>query len=125
MLATKRGPEGEKMNLHVRLVANGQHQKHGIDYSETFAPTTNMTTICTVLTMAARHNWEIHQVDIKSAYLNAELHEDIYMHAPPGYLKPEDKGKVLKLRQSLYGLKQAGYEWSEELEKFFLKFGFT
>ena len=98
MLATKRGPDGEKLKLRARLVANGQHQKHGLDYSETFAPTTNMTTICTILTMVACQNWEIHQVDIKSAYLNAELHEDIYMRAPPGYLKPEDEGKVLKLK---------------------------
>ena len=84
-----------------------------------------MATIRTVLTMAARQDWEIHQVDIKSAYLNAELHDEIYMPAPPGYLKPEDEGKVLKLLQSLYGLKQAGFEWSEELEKYFLDTGFT
>ena len=83
-----------------------------------------MTTIRTVLTIAARQNWEIHQVDIKSAYLNAELHDDIYMRAPPGYLKLENEGKVLKLLCSLYGLKQAGFEWSEELERFFLNFGF-
>jgi hypothetical protein len=84
-----------------------------------------MATICTVLTMAAQHDWEIHQVDIKSTYLNATLRDDIYMRAPPGYLKPGDEGKVLKLLCSLYGLKQAGFEWSEELEKFFLGAGFT
>ena len=125
VLVTKRGLNREKLKLRARLVANGQHQKYGLDYSETFAPTTNMSTIRVILTMAVRQNWEIHQVDIKSAYLNAELHEDIYMRAPPGYLKPEDEGKVLKLRRSLYGLKQAGHEWSEELEKFFLGNGFT
>ena len=97
VLVTKRGPDDEKIKFHVQLVANSQHQKQGIDYSETFAPTTNMTTIHTVLTMAARQNWEIHQINIKSVYLNAELHDDIYMHALPGYLKPEDEGKVLKL----------------------------
>jgi len=54
-------------------------------------------------------------VDIKSAYLNAELKDMIYMCALPGYLKGKDEGKVLKLKRSLYGLKQAGFEWSEEL----------
>jgi hypothetical protein len=65
------------------------------------------------------------KIDVKSAYLNAQLHDDIYMHAPPGYLKAKDLGKVLKLLRSLYGLKQAGFEWSEELEKFFLDAGYT
>ena len=124
VLAMKRGPNGEKLKLRARLVANGQRQKEGLDYSETFAPTSNMSTIRAVLTMAAQNDWEIHQVDIKSAYLNAPLRDDIYMRAPPGYLKPGDEGKVLKLLRSLYGLKQAGFEWSEELEKFFLDAGF-
>jgi hypothetical protein len=84
-----------------------------------------MTTIFTILTIAAHRYWEIHQVDIKSAYLNAALKDTIYMRAPPGYLKTEDFGKVLLLLRSLYGLKQAGFEWSEELKKFFLDYGFT
>ena len=121
----KRGPNGEKLKLRACLVANGQRQQYGIDYNETFAPTSNMMTIRAVLATAARRDWEIHQVDIKSAYLHAEVKEDIYMRPPPGYLKPEDEGKVLKLLRSLYGLKQAGFEWSEELEKFFMDIGFT
>lgn len=125
VLATKCGPNSEKLKLRAHLVANGQLQKYGVDYSETFAPTSNMTTIQTVLSITACRDWEIHQVDIKSAYLNAEIKEDIYMRAPPGYLKPGDAGKVLKLKCSFYGLKQAGFEWSEELEKFFLNAGFT
>jgi hypothetical protein len=84
-----------------------------------------MTTIHTILTIAAHCNWEIHQVDIKSAYLNATLKDTIYMWALPGYLKTEDFGKVLILLRSLYGLKQAGFEWSEELKKFFLDYRFT
>src|SRR5882762_7556591 len=125
VLATKRGPDSEKLKLRARLVANGQRQKEGIDYTETFAPTTNMATIRTVLTTTTQRDWEIHQVDIKSAYLNAKLCDDIYMHAPAGFLKKGDKGKVLKLLRSLYGLKQAGYEWSEELERFFINSGFN
>jgi hypothetical protein len=125
VLTTKRGPNGEKLKLRARLVVNGQHQQYGLDYSETFAPTSNMATIRAILTTAAQHDWEIHQVDIKSAYLNATLKDNIYMWPPPGYLKPKDNGKILKLLRSLYGLKQAGFEWSEELEEFFLDAGFT
>ena len=125
VLVTKHGPNGEKLKLRARLVANGQRQQYGLDYSEMFAPTSNMSTIRAVLTMAAQCNWEIHQVDIKSAYLHVEIKEDIYMRAPPGYLKPGDEGKVLKLLRSLYGLKQAGFEWSEELAKVFVELGFT
>jgi hypothetical protein len=84
-----------------------------------------MTTIHIVLTIAAHRDWEIHQVDIKSTYMNATLKDTIYMQALPGYLKTEDFGKVLLLLRSLYGLKQEGFEWSEELEKFFLDYRFT
>jgi hypothetical protein len=83
-----------------------------------------MTIICTILAIAAHHNWEIHQIDIKSAYLDAELKDTIYMQVPLGYLKAQDEEKVLLLLCSLYGLKQAGFEWSEELEKFFLDAGY-
>jgi hypothetical protein len=60
--ATKRRPDGEKLKLRARLVANGQCQKHGIDYAEMFAPTTNMTTIHAVMSIAAHRDWEIHQI---------------------------------------------------------------
>lgn len=115
VLATKQGPDGEKLKLRAHLVANGQRQQCGIDYFDTFAPTANMSTIRTVLTMAAQKHWEIHQVDIKSAYLYATIQEEIYMRPPPGYLKDSQQGKVLKLKRSLPGLKQAGFEWAEEL----------
>jgi hypothetical protein len=122
---TKRGADREKLKLQAHLVANRQRQQYGLDYIETFTPTTNMTTNHTVLTIATHRDWEIHQVDIKSIYLNTALKDTIYMRALPGYLKTEDFGKVLLLLRNLYGLKQAGFEWSEELEKFFLDYGFT
>jgi hypothetical protein len=125
VLATKRGPDGEKLKLRARLVANGQRQKFRVDYFDTFAATANMSTIRTVLAMAAQRDWEIHQIDIKSAYLYASIQEEIYMRAPPGYLREDQRGKVLKLKRSLPGLKQAGYEWAEELAGVFAKLGFS
>jgi hypothetical protein len=125
VLATKRGPDGEKLKLHACLVANSQRQQYRVDYFDTFAPTANMITIRTVLTMAAQKDWEIHQVDIKSAYLYASIQEEIYMKAPPGYLKDGQKGKVLRLQRSLPGLKQASFEWAEELAGVFEDLGFS
>jgi hypothetical protein len=125
VLATKQGPDREKLKLRACLVANRCRQKLGVDYFDTFAPTASMSTIRMVLEMAAQQDWEIHQVDIKSAYLYASIQEEIYMHAPPGYLKEEMRGKVLRLRRSLPGLKQAGFKWAEELAGVFLKLGFS
>jgi hypothetical protein len=75
--------------------------------------------------MAAQHDWEIHQVDIKSVYLYASIQEEIYIRAPPGYLSDGQQGKVLKLKQSLPGLKQAGFEWVKELAGVFKKLEFS
>jgi hypothetical protein len=124
-LATKRSPDGEKLKLRARLVANGQRQKYRVNYFDTFAPMANMSTIRTVLTMAGQNDWEIHQVDIKSAYLYATIQEEIYMRTPPSYLMESQRGKVLRLRWSLPGLKQAGFEWAEELAGVFAKIGFS
>jgi hypothetical protein len=122
-LATKCSPDGKKLKLRARLVANGQRQQYGVDYFDTFAPMANMVTIC--ITMAAQQDWEIHQVDIKSTYLYASIQEEIYMRAPPGYLKDGEKGKVLRLRRSLPGLKQAGFEWAKELAGVFQQLEFS
>ena len=69
---------------------------------------------------AAGQDWEIHQVDIKSAYLNAPLKETIYMKPPRGVLKPGQEGKVCCLLKGLYGLKQAGQGWHQEISKVFM-----
>jgi hypothetical protein len=86
-LATKHGADGEKLKLRAHLVANGQQQQYGLNYSETFAPTTNITTIHTILTIAAHRGWGIHQLDIKPTHLNTALKDTIYMQALAGYLQ--------------------------------------
>jgi hypothetical protein len=73
VLATKQGPDGEKLKLRACLIANGQQQQYGVDFFDTFAPTANMSTIRVVLSMVAQKDWEIHQVDIKSTYLYANV----------------------------------------------------
>jgi hypothetical protein len=89
----------------------------GVDYFDTFAPVAKLTSIRTVLAMAAKLDYELHQIDIKSAYLNGELtkEENIYMRQPPGYPAPNSPGKVCHLLKTLYGLKQSGRRWYQKL----------
>ncbi|CAM8951239.1 unnamed protein product [Rhodiola kirilowii] len=89
----------------ARLVARGFQQEYGHDYDETFVPVAHMTTICTLLLVASVREWSISQLDVKNAFLNGELREEVYMRPPPGYSIPD--GMVLHLCRSLYGLKQA------------------
>ena len=63
----------------ARLVAKGYAQREGIDYEETFAPTSRMTTICTVVALAAHKGWHVHQLEIKTAFLNGDLKEEVYV----------------------------------------------
>ena len=85
-----------------------------------------MPTVRVVLGNAAEQDWEIEHIDIKSAYLNAPLKETIYMKPPQGVLKPGQEGKVCRLLKGLYGLKQAGRGWYQEMSKVFMKdLGFT
>ena len=97
-----------------------------MNYTETFSAAAKMPTVRVVLGNAAEQDWEIEHVDIKSAYLNAPLKETIYMKPPRGVLKPGQEGKVCRLLKGLYGLKQAGRGWYQEMSKVFLNdLGFT
>ena len=89
----------------ARLVAKGFSQKLGVDYNKTFAPVVSKASLRILLSLAAVNDWEIHQLDVKTAFLYGELKEDIYVEAPEG-LGYSDK-TILKLNKSLYRLKQA------------------
>jgi hypothetical protein len=94
-------------------VAQGFSQIEGIDYDETFAPVAKFASLRTILAIAAERDLELHQMDVKSAYLNGELSEEIFMEAPPGFDVPE--GMVLRLIKAVYGTKQGGRVWYEEI----------
>jgi Reverse transcriptase (RNA-dependent DNA polymerase) len=109
----KRDAAGTITRYRARLVTQGFSQVPGVDFFETYAPVAKMTSMHVLLAMAAHHNFEIHQVDIKSTYLNGEFKEGeiIYMRLPPGIHLTNDKTLVLRLLKPLYGLHQSGRHW--------------
>jgi hypothetical protein len=104
---TKYKANGEVDKHKARLVAKGFAQEYGVDYNETFAPVTRLDTIRMVLAIAAQHNWKVYQMDVKSAFLNEYLEEEVYVQQPPGYEVRGQEDKVYRLKKALYGLKQA------------------
>ncbi|SDA00923.1 BZ3500_MvSof-1268-A1-R1_Chr9g10921 [Microbotryum saponariae] len=111
---TKRNASGEVMGRKARLVAQGNRQRDGIDFSETFAPVARFSSIRCLLALAAANGYHVHQADIDKAYLHGELDHDIWMTTPRGFDFPSDK--VLRLRRSIYGLKQAGRIWNRHID---------
>lgn len=105
----------------ARLVAKGFSQKLGVDYNKTFAPVVSKASLRILLSLAAVHDWEIHQLDVKTAFLYGELKEDIYVEAPDGLGYPAKT--ILKLNKSLYGLKQAPREWNSAINRWLVSQG--
>eukprot|EP00253_Pinus_taeda_P006774 PITA_06774 len=121
---TKYGPDGKVDKHKARLVAKGFSQVEGIDYTETFSPVAKMNSIRLVLSFAASLKWEVHQMDVKSAFLHGDLHEEIYMEQPIGFIQT-DSSLVCRLKKSLYGLKQAPRAWYAKMDSFLLESGFS
>eukprot|EP00873_Tetraselmis_striata_P042413 jgi/Tetstr1/462677/TSEL_007643.t1 len=122
----KYNADGSIARFKARLVVQGCRQRHGIDYAETFAPTVKFTTIRVLFAIAVQYGWNIHQVDVDTAFLYAPVEEEIYMRPPPGYEQYDAKGRpmVLRLLKSLYGLKQSPRNWHNTLHKFLVCYGF-
>jgi hypothetical protein len=102
----KRDSQGHVIRHKARLVVDGRKQIQGIDYDRVFAPTSHMATVRVLLTVAAHHDYDVYQVDVKTAFLNGIITEEIYVQHPMGYTRPGDK-RVCRLLKSLHGLKQA------------------
>ena len=99
--------DGSIDKYKARLVINGYKQKEGLDYFDTYSPVTRISSIRMLIAIAAIHNLEIHQMDVKTTFLNGDLDEEIYMEQPEGFIVPGQEKKVCWLVKSLYGLKQA------------------
>ena len=106
------------------LVVQGYNQEEGIDYEEIFAPVARIEAIRILIAFAAHMEIKLHQMDVKSAFLNGYLKEEVYVMQPPGFESKEFPNHVFKLDKALYGLKQAPRAWYERLLNFLLKNGF-
>jgi len=120
----KRNENGVVKRYKARMVARGFHQQYGIDYTETFAPVIKTKSLRLIIALSSTTNEKrkLAQLDVKTAFLNARVREDIYVSAPKGM--NIGKNKVLKLNKALYGIKQAPHEWNVEIDTYILSLGF-
>ncbi|WVZ85688.1 hypothetical protein U9M48_032583 [Paspalum notatum var. saurae] len=115
--------DGSIERYKARLVARGFRQTQGRDYDDTFAPVAHMATVRTLIAVAAASSWTISQMDVKHAFLHGDLHEEVYMHPPPGVDVPP--GYICRLRRALYGLKQASRAWFQRFASVIYVAGFS
>ena len=120
----KRNGDGSINRFKSRLVAQGFTQTHGVDYGEVFSPVARMAAIRSLLALANVHNWEIHQMDVRTAFLNGILDYDVYMEQPEGFIDAEHPDYVCKLKRSLYGLKQSARCWNSTLDSYLEESGY-
>ncbi|KAI5323717.1 hypothetical protein L3X38_032789 [Prunus dulcis] len=121
---TKLNLDGSIQKHKARIVAKGYTQKPGVDFNETFAPVARLDTIRTLIALAAQKGWKLWQLDVKSAFLNGVLEEEVYVDQPYGFVVEEAEDKVYRLRKALYGLKQAPRAWYSEIDTYLTHCGF-
>jgi len=114
------------INKHkARLVVKGYAQIFGVDYSDTFTLVARLDTIILLLAISAQKGWKVFQLDVKSAFLNGVLQEEIYVEQPDGFVIQGAKDKVYLLQKALYGLKQAPKAWYSRIDEHLLNLGFV
>jgi hypothetical protein len=124
VLKLKRDEAGAIVKHKARLVARGFVQREGIDFDDTFAPVAWMESMRLLFALAAQEGWRVHHMDVKSAFFNDDLKEEVYVHQPPGFAIPGKEGKVLRLRKTLYDLRQAPRTWNAKLDSTLKGMGF-
>jgi hypothetical protein len=118
-------PDGTIDKYKARLMAKGYTQKEGKNFFDTYSPVARLTTIHIFLSLAVSHGLLIHQMDVKTAFLNGELEEEIYMTQPDRFVVKDQEDNVCKLMKSLYGLKQAPKQWYEKFDVTLISAGFS
>jgi hypothetical protein len=120
----KHDEHGDVVKHKARLVAKGYVQRQGVDFEEVFAPVARMESVRVLLILAAHNNWPVHHMDVKSAFLNGDLGEEVYVSQPPGFIKSGEEKKVYRLHKALYGLRQAPRAWNSKLDAVLYDLGF-
>jgi hypothetical protein len=98
--------------------------KSRLDYTDVYSPVVKHSSIRTFLSLVAMHDYELEQLDVKTAFLHGDLEEDIYMDQPEGFIVPGKENYVCKLKKSLYGMKQSPRQWYKRFDSFMLSNGF-
>jgi len=127
LFSVKRNADGSIDKFKCRLVADGQTQRHGVDFDRVFATVVKMSTVRLLLTVAVAHDMRLTSLDVRQAYLYAELDRPLFMRVPPGLVRTDAHGNklVCKLGKSLYGLRQAAREWNTLFVTFLVAWGFA
>nr|GEW22610.1 reverse transcriptase domain-containing protein [Tanacetum cinerariifolium] len=118
-------PAQEEAESSSHNIAKGYTQEEGIDFEESFAPIAHLEAVRIFIAYAAHKSFPIYQMDVKMAFLNGSLKEEVYVAQPDGFVDPDHPEKVYRLRKALYGLKQASRAWYDKLSKFLISKGFT
>ncbi|CAI7798150.1 unnamed protein product [Closterium sp. NIES-54] len=118
-------PPGSPPVFKARYVARGFSQRQGVDYFQTFSPTPKMTTLWVLLHVAAQRDCELQSLDFSTAFLQGSLHEEIWLHHPPGFTGSFHPGTQWSLRWPVYGLRQAPREWHDTLRTTLAALGFA
>ena len=114
----------EPTRYKARLVAKGCSQISGIDFNDVFSLVVKHSSIRTLLSIVAMRDYELEQLDVKTAFLHGELEEDIYMDQPEGFVVSGKEKLVCRLKKSFYGLKQSPRHWYKRFDSFMLSHGF-
>ena len=121
---TKRDSKGKIERYKTRFVAKGFTQREGIDYNETFSPVSTKDSFRIIMALVAHFDQELHQMDVKTAFLNGELSENVYMAQPKGFVIEGKEKLGCRLMRSIYSLKQASRQWYIKFDETIRRFGF-
>lgn len=99
----------------MRFVAKCYIQRQIVDFDEVFAPVVRIETMLLIIGMTSTHGWELHHLDVKTAFLHGQLKEEVFVSQPEGYVIKGSEAKVYKLKKAFYGLRQAPRNWNEKL----------
>jgi hypothetical protein len=121
----KQGEDGEVVRNKAHLVAQGHNQVEGLDIGKTFVPVAHLEAIRILLAFATSKGFKLYQMDVKSAFLNGVIQEEVYVRQPPSFESPKYPNRVYKLSKALNGLKQAPQAWYARLKTFLLEHGYV